>query len=199
MLVDVLLEGKLEEFVADRLLAHCGHSRGTFYGGEGCEYVRKAAAGFSYRAGPDCAVLVLTDFMDAGTECVPQALHDYVLRERSYPPSCFLCRFAVNELESWLLADRKSLAAFLGIAEARITRFPDEVPDPKKELVRLAARSPRAGVRQGIVPEKGHKGAVARLYVQTMAGFVAEHWNIEAAAAASPSLARCVRRLCELG
>jgi hypothetical protein len=49
-----------------------------------------------------------------------------------------MCRFAVNELESWLLADREGLANFLGIAVSRMPICPEREEFPKKTLVNIS-------------------------------------------------------------
>lgn len=198
MLMHLILEGHLEEPVAEKLLAHCGHEKGTVYGRQGFGYIQTKAAKFHHLATETEGVLVLADFMDSRAPCPLHALENYVLQFIANPPRNFLCRFAVAELESWLLADRKGMADFLKIAPAKITTTPDALPDPKRHLVNLARKSGKTSVREGIVPEKAHGGAVAPGYLATMQGFVRDCWNIENAAANSPSLARCVCRLRQL-
>lgn len=193
MLVHLLLEGRLEEPVAEKLLVHCGHEKGTVYGQKGCAYLYEKAKGFQRLAQPGCGVLALADFRDTGTPCPSDALINKL--SLSNPPPNFLCRMAVNELESWLLADAASLAGFLGISAANIPKKPDEERLPKQTLVNLAKRSGKTAIRKGIVPEQGHLGIVAPAYLATMTKFIREHWNITAAAQNSPSLNRCLLRL----
>jgi len=196
MLVNLLLEGQLEEPVADKLLAFCGHAKGTVYGKQGCGYIRKKVVGFSHMASQHAPILVLTDFMDARAACPPEALQNYLLH--ACPTPYFLCRFAVNELESWLLADRPSMAAFLRVPLTKMPQNPDVEPDPKKTLGTLATRSKRTFIRDGIVPPVWHQGAVAPDYLATMTRFVIEHWDVACAMRCSPSLRRCVERLQQL-
>ncbi len=194
----LLLEGRLEEFVADKLLTYCGHTKGIVYGRRGVTYIRERAACFHHLALGGTGVLVLTDFRDAEAPCPKKALYEYLLRIHPSPSPHFLCRFAVFELEGWLLADRKSLAAFLKISPAAVPLAPDTEKYPKNCLIGLARRSRSSQIRDGLVPEKGHYSKTAPLYLATMAEFVVNHWNIEAAAQNSPSLSRCVERLCRL-
>lgn len=198
MLIHLILEGYLEEPVAEKLLAYCGHKKGIVRGLQGFGYIQTKAAQFHPLATDREGVLVLTDFMDARTSCPPHALDKYVLQHVANPPKTFLCRFAVAELESWLMADRNGMADFLSISAAKIPSAPDALPDPKRHLVNLARKSRKSAVRNGIVPEKSHGGMVAPDYLATMRGFVRDYWTIENAVTNSPSLARCVRRLQQL-
>lgn len=194
----LILEGHLEEPIAEKILAHCGHEKGTVYGCKGCGYIQAKAAKFHHLATETEGVLVLTDFMDARAPCLPHALEKYVLQHIDSPPKTFLCRFAVAELESWLMADRKGMGDFLKISVANIPSAPDALPDPKRHLVKLARKSRKTSIREGIVPEKSHGSVTAPDYLATMRGFVRDYWNIENAVTNSPSLARCVHRLLQL-
>lgn len=188
----------MEEAVAERLLSFCGHRLGTVYGKQGCKFVRDNAAKFRHWATETSGLLVLTDFRDAGETCVIDALQQYIWHKLPKPPRSFLCRFAVNELESWLLADYEGMAKFLGIATAKMPRHPEKEAQPKKILVNLARSSRKRGIREGIAPPVGHQAAVGPDYMFLMREFIAEFWNIEAAMCCAPSLERCVRRLREL-
>lgn len=194
----LILEGSLEEAVAEKLLAHCGHEMGTVYGRSGAAYIRQKAAMFRSLATECSGVLVLTDFRDTGSPCPAHALAAYAVKQISAARPTFLCRFAVAELESWLIADSQGLSAFLKVAVANIPANPDTLPDPKRKLVNLARRCRTTSIRNSIVPENSHGGKVAPAYTATMSAFVRDHWNIVSAAKNSPSLARCVQRLQQL-
>jgi hypothetical protein len=193
MLVHLLLEGRLEEPVAEKLLAHCGHEKGFVYGQKGCAYLHEKAKGFQRLAQPGCGVLALMDFRDTGTPCPSDALRNKL--SLLAPPPNFLCRMAIYELESWLLADAASLSGFLGISVSAIPRNPEMERLPKQTLVNLARRSRKTAIRDSIVPGPDHCGTVAPAYLATMTEFINEHWNIAVAAQNSPSLNRCVLRL----
>jgi hypothetical protein len=198
MVINLLLEGWLEEPVADKLLAFCGHSKGTVYGKRGCHYIRDKAAGFYFTAARDSPILVLTDFMDTRAACPPEALQSYLPHACSPPAPYFLCRFAVNELESWLLADRQSVSDFLRVPLTNIPVSPDDEPDPKNTLINLARRSSKTSIRDGIAPPAGHQGPTSPEYLNTMTRFVISHWDVASAMRCSPSLRRCVERLQQL-
>jgi len=198
MIIHLVAEGPMEEAVAERLLPFCGHTPGTVYGKQGCAYIREKAARFHHLATEHSGVLVLTDFRDAKAICVAAALQEYVWNRLPNPLGSFLCCFAVNELESWLLADRKGLANFLGIAVSKMPLQPEKENLPKRTLVNLARSSRRNRISEGIAPPPGHRSAVGPEYVPLMYEFIANFWNIEAAMRCAPSLERCVRRLREL-
>lgn len=185
----------MEEAVATRLLPYCGHSLGDVRGLKGCSYVKDKAVAFSSLAAHGQGVLVLTDFRDAKAACVPAALQEYLRGQASKLPEHFLFCFAVNEIESWFLADARSLARFLGISASAIPKMPEDEPYPKKALINLARHSKRSGIIDRMVPQAGHKAPVGPGYMTLMREFVADHWDIEAAAQIAPSLGRCVKKL----
>jgi hypothetical protein len=198
MIINLIAEGQTEEIIAARLLPFCGHELGTVYGRKGCAYIRQKAAIFSHLATEQSGVLVLTDFRDANSICITAALQEYILNKQPKPPETFLCCFAVNELESWLLADREGLANFLGIAVSLVPLQPESEEFPKKTLLDLASTSRKRKIREGIAPRSGHHAAVGPDYMNLMSEFVFSLWNIESAMRYAPSLERCVRRLQEL-
>ena len=194
----LIAEGYMEESIAVRLLPFCGHELGTVYGQHGCSFIRQNATKFQHLATEQTGVLVLTDFRDARTKCIPDALLQYIHKKMPEPPETFLCRFAVNEIESWLLADAKGMSGFLGIAVSRVPIYPEDEANPKRTLVDLARSSRNKKIREGIAPPPGHHANVGPEYMSLMREFISSHWNIEAALHSAPSLERCIRRLCEL-
>lgn len=108
-----------------------------------------------------------------------------------------LLRFAVTEAESWVLADREGAARALAIPLSRLPHRPDEETDPKRLLLTLAARSGKREIRDEMVSavDRNKQGTGYNLH---LGGFVRTTWDVRRAAAASPSLARAVKRLEEL-
>ena len=155
MIFNLVAEGYTEEIVASRLLPFCGHELGTVYGKKGFGNIRKKAVVFNYLATEYSGVLVLTDFRDTGAACVPIAIQEYILNKLPSPPKTFLCRFAVNEIESWLLADRKGMAEFMRIPVSRMPLQPESEVFPKRTLVTLARSSRKRKIREGIAPPPG--------------------------------------------
>lgn len=132
---------------------------------------------------------------DTDGQCVKELLDQWLPK---HLPENFLLRLAVSEAESWLLADNEALASFLEISPARIPRTPDEIPDPKRNLLNLARRSKSRVIRQEVVsqfdPEKQGNG-----YNLHLCHFVRTHWSAQRAASNSPSLKRSIVRITNLG
>ncbi len=105
----------------------------------------------------------------------------------------FKLRLAVRMLESWLLADREAVAAFLGVRVAAIPREPDREAHPKRTLVNLARTSRKRSIRESLVPN-GSGASVGPEYTPVVGAFIDSRWNAERARVNSPSLERaCVR------
>jgi hypothetical protein len=86
----------------------------------------------------------------------------------------------------------------LGVAVARVPQHPDELDNPKQQLVHLARRSHRRAIREDLVPREGSGRAVGPLYTTRMIEFLQDRnsgWRPAQAALGSDSLARCVSRL----
>jgi len=194
MIVDTLVEGPTDEAVARKLILTCGHKFGTAYGKRGIAYMRQKAAGFNVRAKYGNPILMLVDFVDTGFECPPEVPFGW-LPDRT---DKMLLRVVVRELESWLLADAKGLARFLGISDAVIPKNPEALHDPKQMLVNLARRSQRRALRDAIVPPSHVSSVVGPGYIASIEEFVARYWNVETAIERAPSLDRCITRLGEL-
>ena len=110
-----------------------------------------------------------------------------------------LIRIAVLEIESWIMADRDGVAEWLGIAASAVPLRPERVPDPKRALVQLAARSRNRALREAIVPRRGlgsHR--VGPFYNDAVGEFVAHLWDPDVARRCSGSLERAVFRVAGL-
>ncbi len=195
MKVNLVLEGSLEEPVAQKIVEYCGHTVGTVHGRQGYNYIKSNAHKFHSMALAGNAVLVLTDFMDSGYDCIVNAKQHYLLQHIQRPDSKYLLRFAVAELESWLLADRQGLSTYFHVHINNITNTPEKETNPKETLINLARRSTKNTIKRSIVPTPKHGGSVAPGYLGAMQFFVQNHWNIETASGISPSLDKCIQRL----
>jgi hypothetical protein len=194
MIVDALVEGRVDEAVAARLIEFCRHQFGVAYGKRGWPYLRDKAAGFNILARYGNPILMLVDFMDTGLNCPPEVPATWL------PNRCnkMLLRTVVREIESWLLADRGGMAHFLGVSVVLMPRNPESLDDPKQTLVNLARRSRKKGLRDAILPQANVSSALGPDYNGSLEQFVSQYWNIEAAIQRSPSLSGCVTRLEEL-
>ena len=185
----------METAAASKLLPFCGHAVGTVYGEKGYAYIKNNAAAFRWLATNNSGVLVLTDLRDAGSECLHMALQKYVYDKLPNPPENYIFHFSVNELESWLLADREGIAQYLEIDISRIPVLPDHETNPKECLINLARRSKRKFIREGIAPPAKHRSLAGPEYVPLMRQYIYNYWDIKNAVINSPDLRRCVNRL----
>lgn len=153
--------------------------------GGGAKFWIKAA---SYnQAGMRIPVLGLVD-LETET-CAPALLAKHLPQKASG----FYLRVAVRMLESWLLADRRALADFLGVPLAAIPKDPDDELHAKRKLIELAKRSSKRTIREAMLP--GDSGAlVGPEYVTTMCQFITAYWQSERARKLSASLDRACTR-----
>lgn len=119
MNIHIVCEGKLEVLVARRIIEFCGHICGYKYNLKGSGNIKKEAVKYKDLAINQTAVLVLTDFMDSDSICPLEAKKKYLGDYYTSIHPNFLLRFAVNELESWLLADRKNISCMLGVKKEK--------------------------------------------------------------------------------
>lgn len=188
--INPLVEGDMDEAAAYRLISATGHVPGTCYGKKGCGYIKQKIKGFN-RSARGIYYLTLVDLMDTDLSCPPEVMEEWL----THPEPNMLFRVVVRELESWLLADRESIAEFLSVSLTRIPRNPEAIEDPKRELINIARHSRRPSVRRAIVPDAGSTAQVGRLYVSEMNIFINSHWNLAAARSHAPSLDKCMHRL----
>lgn len=135
-------------------------------------------------------VLLITDLDRA--ECPPVLITEWL--QRNERPEDLLLRVAVREVESWLLADAEALAGFLRIRRRDVPADPDTLADPKRELLRLGRKAPRA-LREELVAETGALANQGIGYNALLSEFVRRQWSPERAANRSPSLRRARERL----
>jgi len=110
----------------------------------------------------------------------------------------FFLRLAVPESESWVLADRERLAEFFGIAVSQIPHHPEQISDPKREVLRLARKSKVRQIREEVISQTNinKQGSGYNLH---LCAFVRDKWRADRASERSPSLARALHRLAKFG
>lgn len=108
-----------------------------------------------------------------------------------------LVRVACRAIESWALADRDSFCDHFSVRPALVSTHPDSLADPKRELLRVVAKSSRKAVRQAMSPREGSGRQVGPEYVANMAEYAASSWRVSVASRNSPSLERAIQRLVE--
>lgn len=188
----VLVEGSLEEYAARTLLRSTGlwHDRVIVKVAGGDAGFWKQAPIYLQIARRE-RVFALVDLEKS--QCAPSLIRG---RLGDAPlPGNFVLRVQVRELESWVLADSKGIAGYLGISESVVPGEPERLADPKLELVNFARRCRKPSLREDIVPKPSSKGIVGPGYTIRMGDFLENHWNPGRGAPRSQSLARALRAL----
>jgi len=192
--INTATEDELSERVAVRLVTDVvpNGMLGLMLRKGGAGYLRSSLSKFCQMASRE-HVLLLTD-LDQQI-CASELIANWT---GSTPiPDRLLFRIPVREIESWLLADRQGIAALLGVSEARLPPYPDELPDPKHTLLN-AARNASRSVRSELVVSRGSLASQGLGYNRVLSTYVDTIWDIERAADRSPSLRRTVNRLLAL-
>ncbi len=190
--INVAVEGDTDEAVVRRILEHVGLACGPVYGKEGKASLLRRLPNYN-QAARFAPWLVVID-LDQDADCAPLFVQDRLAN----PATDMFFRVAVRAIESWLMADTKQLAAFLGIPAVRIPLNPDAESDPKATLVNLARQSRKRIIREDIVPRKKSGSRVGIGYTSRIIEFLTttEHrWRPEVAMQRSPSLQRCIAAL----
>jgi hypothetical protein len=189
--VNMAVEDELSDLVLRTLLRYADRNYfiGTVFGRGGYGYLRRTAPGWN--AGARGTPFILLTDLDNHT-CPPALIQEW-LNLPIHPNLIF--RVAVREVEAWLLADKVNIARFLCVAIERVPGDCEQILDPKRQLVELARRSRSRDIKERVAPKAGSTATQGPDYNGCLGRFVINHWDIEAASAASPSLARAVHRL----
>lgn len=132
---------------------------------------------------------------DADGNCVNELLAEHLPR---HPHPHFILRIAVEEAESWLLADKRSLATFLAVPANKIPEQSDALQNPKQVMLGLARRSRKPILREEMIsPFDNNKQGSG--YNVHLTDYVRAHWSVDRAAQSSHSLARALPRIRFLG
>ena len=181
--INLLVEGPLDEAVGGRLVRYHGAQVGVGFGKQGFGYIKQKIAAFA-RSSAGVPMIALVDLMDTGLPCAPEVVNLWL----PHLPGGMLFRVVVPEIESWVMADRPGLAAHLGVRRALIPERPEAVDDPKQIVIEASRRSRRRDIREGMVPESPGASTGPR-YNSILVEFIRNAWNLDVAAKASPSLA----------
>jgi hypothetical protein len=121
--------------------------------------------------------------------CAPDLIQEW-LGGSAHPN--FLVRVAVREVEAWLLADPDNLSDFLGLTPKDMPANAEALTHPKEEIVRLAALSPKAEIKENLVPRPGSTATTGRLFNRCLIRYVQDLWDVDAAAINADSLNRAL-------
>jgi hypothetical protein len=140
--VALATEDELSEMVGHKLVEGAGHGLTVTLrlrrGGFG--YLRSSMRKFCELA-RQMPVLLLTD-LDAAP-CPAALIADW--SSKNAIPDQLIFRVAIRQVESWLLADRESIANFLKIGVRRVPVDPDQLPDAKLTTCEPSATSRTRG------------------------------------------------------
>jgi hypothetical protein len=162
--------------------------------GRGFGRLRADAERFNAMAKNGVPVVLLTDL---DRQACPVSLVKEWLGRSQPPDPDFLLRVCVREAEAWVMADCDALARFLGVRVADMPAKPEQLPDPKQELLRLARRCTR-NLRNGLLPARRSEAQVGWEYNRLLTTFIEERWNPGVAGARAPSLQKARQRIAEL-
>ena len=190
--VRAAVEGKLDEAVVRRLIGYCGGLPGDVRGKRGRGYVISHLPGYNENARYGGLWFVLVD-LDQKPDCAPEL----VTQELPDPAEGMCFRIAVRQVEAWLLADRAGFAQWARVKASLIPDDVEAIPRSKDRLVDIVRQSRYREIRDAIVPHPGSGRTEGPAYTSVLSEFVRESWDIEAAAANAPSLARAIRCLRE--
>lgn len=198
MTITLAVEDALSEVVAKRLVSDYlpGADVVGTMGYQGIGFLRRRMRDLNQIALYQNPVLVLAD-LDSPEDCAPNRV-SRLSGGLTVAPN-LLIRIAVMEIESWILADRRGIAKWLGIATNVVPPNAESLNDPKRTLVELASRSRSRALRDAITPQ-GVRGSsrTGPGYNGTLGEFVTQRWSPDAARRNAPSLERAIARITEL-
>ena len=142
------------------------------------------------KAAKGSVLFVLTD-QDTADRCPPNAINE--LPGALHPNLMY--RFAVMEIESWVMAHREAISDFLSVPKNRIPDNTDTIDKPKEYLINLARKSRSGRIKKDIVPRDRSTSQVGPDYNRRLGEFVSRYWDVRIASQYSPSLARTFRKL----
>jgi hypothetical protein len=188
----VALEGPTDRAVIAKLFASIGVELGLVHICNGKGKLDKRLPSYN-QAARYAPWLVLRD-LDEDAPCASE-----LVSKRLPDPAGGMCfRIVVHAVEGWLLADSEAIASFLAVDRQKLPFAPDQVKNPKQELLRIVGQSRRKDIREDFLPAPYATAPVGPAYTARLIEFASLHWRPEAAAERSPSLSRCIRALARL-
>ncbi|MBN1566877.1 MAG: DUF4276 family protein [Acidobacteria bacterium] len=182
------VEDELSEWVARRILKEreVEYVIGPVFRRGGFGYLKKNIRSFS-NAAKGCPILLLTDLDKY--PCPPELVTDWTVHPLHQN---LLLRVAVREVESWLLGDGNGLSAFMRLKRSVSIPNPENLSNPKEELLRHALKSPSRQIRDALVwrDERTERVYQGPDYNGTLGRFVANQWDIPSACSRCNSLER---------
>lgn len=194
-MVSIFVEGYLDEIVLRKIVtSRTDLEVNISVAGKGKSYLRAKAKQLNLSAkGYPVIVLADQDFIDpCAADQSANWLGGAMVNEN------FLLRFATLSVESWLLADDRGMAEFLGLNVQKMPADVELLDSPKRVLVNLARGSRNREIRDELVPARYSTAVVGPGYNDCLARYVTSEWNIARAQKRAQSLKRAVLRIEEL-
>ncbi|MFO8057714.1 MAG: hypothetical protein R6V10_10485 [bacterium] len=188
--VTFVVEGQLDQIVARKLISATSINNYYFIVKRGKKQILERL----YKFNNTCKSMrqpwiVLMD-LDNDAECAPV----YLEEKLPAPAADMFLRLAVQEVESWLLADRQGIAKFLGVSEEHVPKEVEKIQKPKRTLIDIARKSRRRDIK-GMVPQPGSSGVQGKEYNSIMSEFVLSYWKPDSASENADSLLRFLKVL----
>lgn len=188
--ITLIAEDHLSEVVAKNMLLVSGNNYNVINSMRwNKNRIRQKISGIN-QAAQGTIFFVLTD-QDTIDKCPPNEIRE--LHQPAHPN--LLYRFAVMEVESWIMAHRHAISTYLSVPLSRIPANTDTIPNPKEFLVNLARHSRLTKIRRDLVPLHNSRRKVGLGYNGRLGSFVLNHWDVTIASQHSPSLERTFTRL----
>jgi len=189
LVVNIAVEGNLDEAVLKKVLASVGIEVAYVYGKRGKDHLRANIKRYNQAARHERWVVLVDLNNDA--ECPPPFIASWL---PTRDPNLQL-RIAVRSVEAWLLAERNQMARFLSVSEQRLPIRPEDGEEPKTTLINIARRSKSKAIRTDIVPKDGSTAIQGPGYTTCLIEFAIKYWDPERAASNAPSLKRSINSL----
>ncbi|MFV0451149.1 MAG: hypothetical protein ACK5LS_02720 [Propioniciclava sp.] len=190
-MITVVVEGESDRQAAIAVVRAAGHEVDSVRVAKGKSRLDGRIP--KYRAAAVHAAWVV--FRDSDGDC-PVALRQRLeSRTGVRSTSRFALRIAHSMTEAWLLADVAGFAEYFRVSPQRVPPAPEVLPNAKRKLLDLCARSRSRAIREEVVTSDHQTGP---LYVEHINEFAARHWQVDRARGHSPSLDRAVTAIAAL-
>lgn len=183
------VEGAVDEAVLKRIATYLRFSLGAIHGRNGKDDLYRRREAFNKAANYSHWILLID--LNHSADCAPSLRFGWI--PNLSPGMSF--RVVVREIESWLMADREQIAKFLEVPLSKVPQNPEQLENPKVEMVNLAKLSTCRAIRLDMVPREKSGRKVGPAYASRLIEFAINHWRPKVASGVSDSLKRCLSRL----
>ncbi|MCK4579179.1 MAG: hypothetical protein KAU50_10340 [Candidatus Marinimicrobia bacterium] len=187
--ITAAVEGYPDEAVVRRICDMAGFGIAVIHRKRGKDQLDKNLLGYN-NAARFAPWFVLRD-LDHDAVCAPE-LYDKLLPS---PAPKMHFRIVVREVEAWILGDRTKCAQYFRISKSKFPLNPENLEDPKAELIRIVSRFGSYDMREEIVPIPGGTAKEGPAYASRIADFAQNHWSPLDASRVCDSLQRCLSSL----